>query len=80
MPRPEDLEGGRSVRKELARRPIDTSLAQIHISHGVVRIGGQVRAMRGHNMDLRAEMELIAKVLKQKPGIRDVILECIYRE
>lgn len=80
MPRQEDLEGGRAVRKELARRPIDMTHAQIYISHGVVRISGQVRAMRGHEMDLRAEMEMIAKVLRQKPGIRDVILECIMRE
>lgn len=80
MPRPEDLEASRAVRKELARRPIDTTYAQVHIAHGVVRIGGQVRAMRGHAMDLRAEMELIAKVLRQKAGIRDVILECVYRE
>lgn len=80
MPRPEDIEGGRSVRKELARRPIDTTLAQVTISHGIVRISGQVRAMRGHVMDLRAEMEMIARVLRQKPGIRDVILECVFRE
>jgi hypothetical protein len=31
-------------------------------------------------MDLRAEMEMIAKVLRQKPGIRDVVLECILRQ
>ena len=80
MPRPEDMEGAKSVRKELARRPIDTSLAMITVTHGVVRIGGQIRAMRGHEMDLRSEMELIAKVLKQRQGIRDVVLECILRE
>jgi hypothetical protein len=80
MPRPEDLEGGRAVRKEFARRPIDMTRAQIHISHGIVRIGGQVRAMRGHAMDLKSEMELIARVLKQMPGIRDVILECSFRD
>jgi hypothetical protein len=79
MPRPEDIEGIKIVRKELARRPIDLSLAHIAITHGVVRITGQVRAMRGHPMDLRQELELIAKVLKSRPGIRDVVLDCIYR-
>ena len=80
MPRPEDMEGAKIVRKELARRPIDTSLLMITVSHGVVRIGGQVRAMRGHEMDIRSEMELIAKMLRQRQGIRDVVLECIMRE
>jgi len=79
MPRPEDIEAMRLVRKELARRPIDLTLAQIFISHGIVRVGGQVRAMRGHEMDLKAELELIAKILRTKPGIRDVVIDAILR-
>ncbi|MEO7454263.1 MAG: hypothetical protein ABIV13_05820 [Fimbriimonadales bacterium] len=80
MPRPEDMEAAKTVRKEFARRPIDTSLMMVTTAHGVVRLGGQVKAMRGHQMDIRSEMALIAKVLKQKPGIRDVVLDCIMRE
>lgn len=79
MPRHEDIEGLKLVRKELARRPIDISLLNIQYLHGIVRLSGQVKAMRGHEMDLKAEMELIAKILKQRPGIRDVVLDCIYR-
>ena len=80
MPRPEDMEATKAVRKEFARRPIDTTLMMVTSAHGVVRLTGQVKAMRGHQMDLRSEMELIAKVLRQRPGIRDVVLECIMRE
>jgi hypothetical protein len=55
------------------------TLAQVHFSHGIVRIGGQVKAMRGHEMDLKAELELIAKILRTKPGIRDVVIDAIIR-
>ena len=79
MPRPEDVEAMRLVRKELARRPVDTTLMHVGLSHGVVRIGGQVRAMRGHALDVRSEMELVAKVLRTKPGIREVVIDCIFR-
>lgn len=79
MPRREDLEVSRLVRKELARRPIDTQLVNVQIYHGVVYLRGTVRAMRGHAMDLRQEMELISRILKQKPGIRDVVLDLTYR-
>jgi len=74
------MEATKAVRKEFARRPIDTTLMMVTSAHGVVRLTGQVKAMRGHQMDLRSEMELIAKVLRQRPGIRDVVLECIMRE
>lgn len=79
MARPEDAEGMRTVRKEFARRPIDISLMNIHYSHGIVRLGGQVKAVRGHDIDLKAELETIAKALRTKPNVRDVVIECIFR-
>ncbi|MBA3725108.1 MAG: hypothetical protein H0W86_01335 [Armatimonadetes bacterium] len=79
MPRPEDIEAMRTVRKELARRPIDTSMMNIGLNHGIVKFGGQVKAMRGHALDLKVEVELVAKVLRTRPGIRDVVIDCIFR-
>ncbi len=79
MARPEDAEGIRTVRKEFARRPIDISLLIVTYHHGIVRLGGQVKTMRGHDLDLRAELETIAKALRTKANIRDVVIECIFR-
>lgn len=79
MSRQEDQEGVRTVRKEMARHPIDTSLLNVSFHHGVVRLSGQVKVMRGHEMDLRAALENIAKTLRGKANIKDVVLECIYR-
>lgn len=63
------------VRREMARRPIDCSMVDVHASHGVVYLRGTVRPLRGHNIDLQQEVTLLCTVLKQKSGIRDVINE-----
>jgi hypothetical protein len=63
------------VRRELARRPIDCSMVEIHVTHGIVYLRGVVRAVRGHDIDLQQEISILTTVLRQKQGIRDVINE-----
>lgn len=79
MPRPEDVEATRIVRKEFARRPIDTSLMTITIVHGVVYLRGSVRPMRGHHFDMREELDTMSKILRQRQGIRDVVVDVTMR-
>ncbi|KAA0228234.1 MAG: hypothetical protein AKCLJLPJ_01097 [Fimbriimonadales bacterium] len=79
MPRPEDVEASKQVRKEIARRPLDTSLMNVRVSHGVVYLTGTVKSMRGHNVDAKQEMDMFARVLRQRPGIRDVVLDLTFR-
>jgi hypothetical protein len=63
------------VRRELARRPLDCSMVQVSVTHGVVYLRGTVRAMRGHDIDLLQEIAIVETVLKQRAGIRDVVSE-----
>jgi osmotically-inducible protein OsmY len=63
------------IRREFARRPVDTTSVDVYVSHGVVYLRGTVRAMRGHNIDLQQEVSILLTVLKQKSGIRDVVSE-----
>jgi osmotically-inducible protein OsmY len=63
------------VRRELSRRPIDCSMVEIHVTHGIVYLRGVVRAVRGHDIDLQHEISILTTVLRQKQGIRDVINE-----
>jgi hypothetical protein len=79
MPRPEDSEHTKLVWRTISRKPIDTSLMTVLVMHGVVYLRGQVRAMRGHDIDIRSEMEMVARILKQKPGIRDVVIDVTFR-
>lgn len=75
-----DVRAIKAARAELARRGVDMTLADLRCMHGVVNVRGTVRAIRGSNIpDIRSEMELVARILRQKAEIRDVILDCVYR-
>jgi osmotically-inducible protein OsmY len=63
------------IRREFARRTLDTTMVDVYVSHGVVYLRGTVRAIRGHNTDLKQEVTNLLTVLKQKSGIRDVVNE-----
>lgn len=75
----EDAAMTRLVQREIGRRPIDSRLLDVRAVHGIVYIRGQVRRLRGHDVNLEHEMEIIRRVLKSKPGIRDVIMDVTYR-
>jgi osmotically-inducible protein OsmY len=63
------------IRREMARRTLDTTMVDVYVSHGVVYLRGTVRAIRGQNTDLKQEVTNLLTVLKQKSGIRDVVNE-----
>jgi osmotically-inducible protein OsmY len=63
------------VRRELARRPLDCSMVQISVTHGVVYLRGTIRAMRGHDIDVVQEISILSTVLRQRAGVRDVVSE-----
>ena len=67
----------REVLRDISKRPLDISLLNVHVTHGVVYLAGHVDKLRGYHedIDLQAEMTMIVKVLKQKSGIRDVCCE-----
>lgn len=75
----EDVETRRMVLREINKRHLDTSLMDVHVMHGVVYIRGTVRGIRGHNVDVKQELEIIRRILRQKPGIRDVVIDAIVR-
>ena len=80
MANEDDVRGTKSARAELGRRGIDTTRADIRVMHGICYIRGQLTAVRSANIpDLRSEMEKIAKVLRTKAEIKDVVIDCIYR-
>jgi hypothetical protein len=67
----------REVLRDISKRPLDISQLNVHVTHGVVHLQGRVERLRGSetNMDLHEEMNIIVRLLKQKPGIRDVCCE-----
>jgi hypothetical protein len=72
-----DIHGMRMARTELSKRGIDTTRADVRVAHGVCYIKGLITTVAGSEIkDIRIEMEHIRHVLRQKPDIRDVVLDC----
>ncbi len=71
----EDARMTRLVQREIGRRYIDASRLDIKAVHGVVYLRGSIRRLRGHEVDLDHELEVINRVLRGKPGIRDVVID-----
>lgn len=70
----------REVLRDISKRPLDISNLSVHVTRGVVHLAGRVEKVRGNYefVNLREEMNVIVRILKQKPGIRDVCCEVIF--
>jgi osmotically-inducible protein OsmY len=71
----EDAEMTRMVRREISRRYVDATNVDVKVMHGVCYLRGYIKQLRGHDNDLNEELEVILRILRQKPGIREVICE-----
>ena len=72
-----DVRALRQARTELSKRGIDLQKADIRAMHGVLYIRGTISKLAGVNIpNLKQEMEHIGRVLRQKPDIRDVVVDC----
>lgn len=67
----------RDVLRDISKRPIDISGLEVHVMHGVVHLGGRLEKLRGYfgDVDIHEELGMILKLLRQKPGIREVVCE-----
>jgi hypothetical protein len=72
----EDAEMTRSVRRDISRRYVDCANLDVRVIHGIVYLAGYLERLRGHDTDLHEELQIILRILRQRPGIRDVICEC----
>ncbi len=74
-----DVEATKIVRREFNRRHIDTSLADLRVSHGVVYVRGTLKTIRGGPTDVKHEVDIIARALRTRPEIRDVVIDAVFR-
>jgi hypothetical protein len=79
MADPKDVAATKMVRQEFSKRNLDTTRADLRCTHGVVYIRGSVGFIKGGPTDVRKEIETIAKVLRTKAGIKDVVIDCTMR-
>ncbi|MBL8047987.1 MAG: hypothetical protein JNJ45_04830 [Chthonomonas sp.] len=79
---PADVSSTKYVRAMLAKFGVDATMADVRVHHGIVSIRGSLKTVKGsesEGQDLRAIVEGMAKGLKNKPGIKDVVIEASYR-
>jgi hypothetical protein len=67
----------REVLRDISKRPLDIGQLNVHVTQGVVYLGGRVDKLRDYHLDidLIEEINMIVRLLKQKAGIRDVLCE-----
>ena len=75
----EDSSMTRLVQREVSRRYIDATRLDVKAIHGVIYLRGSIARIRGHDVDLKKELEIIHRVLRGKSGIRDVIIDVTIR-
>ncbi len=76
---PEDASAMKLVRSEFGRRMIDFTHADIRVANGVCTIRGVLKPMKGGPADMKSEIGLVARILRQRAGIREVVLEATIR-
>jgi hypothetical protein len=76
----EDSKTRRRVEHEVAKHDVDISMASIAVINQVAYFTGRIRSMRGtgHGADTKKTMEKIADVVRSLPGIKDVVLDCMF--
>jgi len=72
----EDARQTRAIQHELCRRSVDLSQVDVRVIHGVVYMRGIMTRLRSHpEIDLDHEADVIRKIIRRHPGIRDVVWE-----
>lgn len=72
----EDARTLRSLHRELIRRYVDTSRLDLRVIHGVCYARGEIGRLRTHpEVNLETEVELIRRLVRSQPGVREVVWE-----
>ena len=71
-----DFRGQRIARTEFARRGVDISRADVYVMHGILYMRGEIKPMpKSMILDMNSEIGIITKILRQRPEIRDIVLD-----
>ncbi|MER3417891.1 MAG: hypothetical protein C4343_01995 [Chloroflexota bacterium] len=64
------------ARAEFARRGVDISRCDLSVLHGVCYVRGEIASLPGATFDdLERQVNLMQRVLRQRPEIRDVVMD-----
>jgi hypothetical protein len=70
----------RGARALLAKHDLDISRVEVTVQHGICYVRGVVIPCPGAKItDLDAEIQRVAHLIRQRPGIRNVVLDVVTR-
>jgi hypothetical protein len=74
-----DTRGLKLARSEFSRRGLDISRADFRLTRGVLQVQGILGVGHSSNSDVKSAVEIIFKVLKSKPEIKDIVITAMFR-
>lgn len=79
---PHDVAFSKFARSVLTKKGVDLTAADLRVMHGVVYLKGSVALNRGDfpGGNLKQQVALAEHQLRQKPGIKDVIIDVMYKD
>jgi len=80
----EDKQLRRRVEREIAKFPLDLTKANVRALNEIIYFEGRVRIMRGAigaaGANLDRVLQSVEEVVRQLPGVRDVVLSNLIRD
>ncbi|CAN5373893.1 hypothetical protein BH11ARM2_BH11ARM2_20120 [soil metagenome] len=74
-----DIRALKMARAEFSKHGIDTARADLHVTHGVLHVGGIIQIPgRSDRAEIKHDIEIVVRVLKTRPEFRDVVVETVY--
>ncbi len=68
---PEDAEIARNVRRELNKRPIDSTMIDVQVKNGNITLGGRILHTReDKTANLRSEVDIVMKNMTRERMVR----------
>lgn len=80
MADPADVAASKLVRKEFGKSGLDITYADLRVTHGIAYIRGNISINKSTPVtDMRIEMERVVRILRQRQGIKDVVVDVRYK-
>ena len=79
MAKTEDVRARKRIRSIFIKRRIDITGMSLQVMHGVAYIRGVIKPIKGGATNLKDEMVVISKIIRQDGVVKDVVIDCAYR-
>jgi len=65
----------RNLLRELTKRPIELTLLDVKVVAAIAYLTGEIKPIRGYELNVRKEREEIEEIVRSFPGVRGVVNE-----